>query len=134
MVVLSNPGTYSTRKCSSWCADIHKSKDPEYKHPEIQQSKNLKIQESKNPKLFRRCEKFWIFGFLGFWIFVFYTCVPICGNSSKTGFGKKWRLHRYLLCFGGCACRWGGDHIFNKNTHTCVSFELYFAHWNGGPT
>ena len=61
MVVLSNPGTYGTRKCSSWCAEIHKSKDPDYKHPEI--------QNSKNPKRFRRCEKvldFWIFRFLDF--------------------------------------------------------------------
>ena len=47
MVVLSNPGTYGTRKCSSWCADIHKSKDPEYKQPEIQKSKNPQIHKSK---------------------------------------------------------------------------------------
>ena len=54
MVVLSNRGTYDTRKCSSWCADIHKSKDSEYKHPEIQHSKNPKdpnIKKSKHPKI-----------------------------------------------------------------------------------
>ena len=145
MVVSSNPGTYGTRKCSSWCADIHKSKDPKYKHPEIQhsknpknpkiqKSKNQKIQKSKNPKIqqsinpkiqkierFRRCKKFWIFGFLDFWIFglldfwIFgflgfgilgfwdFLCLtlvlPICRNSSKIGFGKKRRLYRYLQCF-----------------------------------
>ena len=34
-------------------------------------SKNLKIHKSKNPKTharFRRCKKFWIFGFVDFWI------------------------------------------------------------------
>ena len=50
MVVLSNPGTCGARKYSSWCPDIHKSKDQEYKHPKIQNSKNPKIQKSKNPK------------------------------------------------------------------------------------
>ena len=100
MVVLSNPGTCGTRKCSSWCADIHK--DPEYKHPEIQHSqkskkfKNPKTQKSKNQKIqiSKKSKKktfyiygflifldfwifgfcfldFWIFGFLGFWIFGF---------------------------------------------------------------
>ena len=82
MVVLSNPGTYGTQKCSSWCADIRRSKDPEYKHPEIQNyEKNPKTQKSKNPTFqknpkiqkhvarFRRCEKFWILGFLEVWVF-----------------------------------------------------------------
>ena len=100
MVVLSNPGTYRTRKCSSWCADIHK--DPKYRHPEIQHSKNQKIQKPKNPKIkksknpkIKKIKKnpknpkiqnvlhlrnlaffldFWIFrffGFLGFWILIF---------------------------------------------------------------
>ena len=51
MVVFSNPGTYGTRKHSSWCADIHK--DAEYRHPEIQRSKNPNIQSPKikNPKI-----------------------------------------------------------------------------------
>ena len=69
MVVLSNPGTYGTRKCSSWRADIHKSKDPEYKHLELQHSKNPK-SKNKNVR-FHRCKKSWIFGFLDFWILGF---------------------------------------------------------------
>ena len=64
---LAIPGTYGTRKRSFWYADIHKSKDPEYKHPEIQKSKKSKTQKSKT---------FYIYGILHFfWIFVFYTCV-----------------------------------------------------------
>ena len=103
MVVLSNPGTYGTRKCSSWSADIHKSKDPEYKHPEIQKSKtfchlwNLAI----------------IFGFLGFWIF----CVlHLCFQSVETA--PKLDSEKNGVCIGiysvskGCACRGGGDHIY----------------------
>ena len=41
------------------------------KNPKIQKSNIPKIQKSKNPKnnaRFRRCEKFWIFGFLECWI------------------------------------------------------------------
>ena len=88
-----------------------KSKDPEYKHPKIQHSKNQKIQKSKNPNIqksknlkiqksknpknpkipkspnpktnarFRRCKKFWIFGLLDFRIF----CVlHLCFQSVET--------------------------------------------------
>ena len=143
MVVLSNLGAYGTLKCSSWCADIHKSKDPEYTHPEIQHSKTPKIQKSKNPKLqksknqkiiarFRRCKKFWIsgfwdfwiFGFLDFWVFGFldflcFTLVfPICRNSSKLGFGKNGVCIGVYSVFKGCACRReGGDHMC-----VCVCF------------
>ena len=115
MVVFSNPGTYGTRKCSSWCADMRKSKDPEYKHPEIQhtknpkfqnskipkiqKSKNPKIQKSKNPKMQNFLHLRILLHFLGFldcwiclfvWHFLCFTLVvPICRNSSKIGFGKK---------------------------------------------
>ena len=99
IVALPNPGTYGTRKYRSWRPDIHRFKDPEGENPKIQKSKKLKTQKSKNPTIpkkerFRRCEKFWIFGFLGFTV-VF----PICRNRSKIGFGKRQRLCRYLHCF-----------------------------------
>ena len=69
MVVLSNPGTYGTRKCSSWSADIHKSKDPEYKHPETQQNQNF--LHLRNLAIVFGFLDFWIFRFLDFWIFGF---------------------------------------------------------------
>ena len=44
MVALCIPGTYSTRKYSSWCQDIHRSKDPESKKTKKQ------IPKIQNPK------------------------------------------------------------------------------------
>ena len=77
MVVLSNPGTCGTRKCSSWCADIHK--DPEYRHPEIQKSNNPYIY---GILLFvAGFLDFGILRFLDFWI----SCVlHLCFQSVDT--------------------------------------------------
>ena len=133
MVVLSNPGTYGTRKCSSWCADIYKSKDPEYKHPELQHSKNPRIKKSKTPRiqnfpLLRNLASFldfWIFGFFDFWAFGFlcFTVVfPICRNSSKIGFGKNGVCIGIYSAFKGWACRTGGDHIY---IHICKHKYLH---------
>ena len=96
IVVLSNPGTYGAQKCSSWCPDIQRSKDPESQNPRIQtfkiqkfkKSKNSKTpntQTSKNPKLQKtrtKSDLYGIFdfgmlvilGFLDFWILVFFAC------------------------------------------------------------
>ena len=79
---------HDTRKCTSWCPDIHratepqiqKSQKPKKPKPKTKTSKNPEIQKSKTPNFFARfrsCEKFlifgflvfWTFGFLGFWIF-----------------------------------------------------------------
>ena len=110
MVELSNPGTYGTRKCSSWCADIHKSKYPD---TSIQKSNIPKIQKSENQKnaRFRRCEKFWIFGifgfldfwiwgFLGFWVFGFGD-FWIWGflDLGIFGFGDFWIFCVLHMCF-----------------------------------
>ena len=100
MVVLSNPGTYCTRKCSSWFADVNKSKDPEYKHPEIPHSKNPKMQN------FLHLWNLAFFGVFGFLDFLFFTLVcPICRNSSKIGFGKNGVCIGIYSVFKGCACR-----------------------------
>ena len=105
MVVLSNPGTYGTRKCSSWSADIHKSKDPEYKHPEIQHSKNPKIQNFYIYGILQLSLDFWIFGFSDFWCFT--LVFPICRNSSKIGFGNNGVCIGIYSVVKGCACRRG---------------------------
>ena len=127
MVVVSNPGTYGTRKCSSWCADIHKSKDPEYKHPDIQHSKISKFQKTQNPQKMQDSVDVKSVGFLGFWIVGFVDCwmsgfldfgfsdflcftlvFPICRNSSKIGFGKKGICIGIYSVFKGDVCVVGG--------------------------
>ena len=142
MVVVSNPGTYGTRKCSSWFADIQK--DPEYKHPKIQHSKNLNIQNSKNPKLFTSTESCifcWIFGFLDFWIFRFFDFLildflcftfefSICRNSSKIGFEKKGVCIGIYSVFKGCACRRGVTTYFYVYIHTHTSYTYAQIHVN----
>ena len=87
MAVLSNPGTYGTRKCCSWCADIHK--DSENRHPEIQKSKiqkskTAKIQKSKNQKIKKKLQDsvdVKNFEFLDFWIFCF---LHLCFQTVET--------------------------------------------------
>ena len=72
----------------SWCADIHK--DPKYKHPEIQHSKNPKLFASTESCIFFGFLVFWICGLLDFWIFWIFCALhlfSICRNSSKIGFG-----------------------------------------------
>ena len=148
MVQLFNPGTYSTRKCSSWCADIHK--DPEYRHPKIQKSKNPKIQnklqDSVDVKRFGfldlgifRFLDLWIFGFLDFgilwifWVFGFldFLCFTLvfsnCRNSSKIGFRKNGVCITIYSVFQGCACRRGGTiyvytYVF---AYTCIFIYIY---------
>ena len=128
MVVLSKPGTYGTRKCSSWCDDILKSTDPEYKHPEIQYSKNPKISKFKNTKKskqiarYRRCKKCWTFGFLDFLIFwvldfcfffcVLYLCFQSVETAPKLDSEKNGVCSSIYSAFKRCACRRGGDHIY----------------------
>ena len=77
---ISNRGTYGTRKYSSWCPDIHKSKDPKYKikhskNPKIQTSKTPKLQNFKHPKT-QKSKAFRIYGILqknlDFWILIFF--------------------------------------------------------------
>ena len=114
MVVLPNPGTYGTRKCSSWCADIHKDLSIQKSNiPKI--PKNPKIRKSNKNARFRRCKKFWIFGFLDSLCFT--LVFSICRNSSKIGFGKKDVCIGILSVFKGCACRWGGVTIY---MYVCV--------------
>ena len=83
MVVLSNPDTYGTRKCNSWCADIHKFKDPEYKHPESQLFKNPKTQHFLH---LRNLGFFLILGFLDCWIlgFLDFGVLHLCFQSVET--------------------------------------------------
>ena len=136
MVVLSNPGTYGTRKCSSWCADIHKG--PEYKHPEIQHSKNPKIQKSKiqktqkpkNPKI-QKSKTFYIYGILQFfWIFGFwdFLCSTLVFQSVETA--PKLDSEKNGVCIGiytvfkGCASRRGGDHIYIY-VYICIYIYVY---------
>ena len=149
MVVLSNPGTYGTRKCSSWCVDIHKSKNPDYKHPETQHSKNQKIQKSKeiqkskkiqkskNPKLQKsknpKSQNFLhlrnltiVFGFLDLWVFglldflCFTLVFPICRNRSEIGFEKNDVCISIHSVFKGCACRRGRVTIYIYMYITCM--------------
>ena len=111
MVALSNPGTYGTRKCSSWCAEIPQVEGSRRQAPRnsiFQKPKIKKKQKSKNPKKnarFRRCKSFrfldfWIwdfqifgfwdfgifsvFGFLGFWVFGFFCVLHLCFQSVET--------------------------------------------------
>ena len=124
MVGLSNPGTYGTRKCSSWCADIHKSKDPEYKHPEIQHSKNPKIQNFlhlQNLAIVFGFLDFWILGFfdfgfgdfgalgfLDFWIFcVLHLCFQSVETAPKLDSEENGVCIGIYSVFRGCACRRG---------------------------
>ena len=53
---------------------------------------------------------FWILGFLDF--VVFYTCVPICRNSSKIGFGKKTAFVSRFTVLSRSVRVVGGDHIY----------------------
>ena len=117
MVILPNHGTYGSRKCNSWCPDIHKFNDPAYKNQKSKIPKTTKSQNQNFFARFRRCDKFGMFGFLDFWVFGISGSVALwlCGYLGTST--KK--------CIS--VCRGGGvEHIYiyiYVHTYTDICME-----------